>query len=657
MNLQEMMGISIPRSNHWDRRFFEVHANLPKLTPIQINEAKRRLARYATILNLREKGGRSASPLSLRDPPSSSPNHNAGKDWKLPKDQRKWLSYDAQSETLSLIVPYHENDAESKKIVRVFKKVVQGSKLRGGEWIFPIRNHMMAVGVLEAFRPDFALHLRNHDYVIKWQKRERRRRNITNLSADFDPLLKEVYRLIDVHSTTKLKLMDHQKMAVAFIEAGGGRVILADEQGLGKTAPAIFYSKMHNRKTLIVCPSSIKLAVWANELLKWTSQDSIQVYSGKASKTGKEYWDEKGIDIIDQLPKTKKACPKWLIVNFEMLYKLREELAALGYKNIIIDEADRLKNMESRMVIGMFKAASFAESIICLTGTPLKNRPVELFVLLHLLRSSEYPSYWDFVNRYCDPKHDPRGDIYALDVRGSANEHELYDRLQSLMLRRKKTDVLDLPAKKIRIKHVQLFDMKRYNDMKERLLGQLKRREIGELELINELRIETGRQKALEVVNYCMKLKQPAIIFHHHKEVGNLIEEYLPGTVARIDGRTSDLMRARIIADFQMGHYDFLVGSTLSCSAGITLTRAKLCIFAEREWVPADEKQAEDRIHRIGQDQEVKIVYFSAIDTIDNIFEKVIKQKKNVIDSIIEGKVVKREIVKSCIAELKASAT
>jgi len=107
---------------------------------------------------------------------------------------------------------------------------------------------------------------------------------------------------------------------------------------------------------------------------------------------------------------------------------------------------------------------------------------------------------------------------------------------------------------------------------------------------------------------------------------------------------------------FQAGEIDVLVCNTMAAKEGITLTAADTVLFLEREWVPTDEEQAEDRVYRIGQEsQSVSAVYLSVVNSIDEHFDRVVEAKREVVRAVLDGGDVqeRQSLVKELVKRLK----
>ena len=112
-----------------------------------------------------------------------------------------------------------------------------------------------------------------------------------------------------------------------------------------------------------------------------------------------------------------------------------------------------------------------------------------------------------------------------------------------------------------------------------------------------------------------------------------------------------------IVDSLQEGHVDVLVCSTMAAKEGLTLTKADTILFIEREWVPSDEEQAEARVHRIGQESDnVHSIYLSCMNTVDEHFDRVVEQKRQVVKAVLDGGDVeeRKSLVKELVKRMKA---
>lgn len=228
-----------------------------------------------------------------------------------------------------------------------------------------------------------------------------------------------------------------------------GRTLLADDMGLGKTVQALAwaYFQPRLRPVLVVCPAAVKLQ-WQREAVRWLGlpPESVSVVKGT-----------KGAPIPGVLA----------IINYEILKARYEDLRAFRPALLIFDECHALKESgrQRSMFAGLLASFPSVRSVLGLTGTPVMNRPKEVWHQAKVINPAVFPDWWSFAQRYCNPervrtkvKRDKEKKVilgadgepewnYSWDFSGASHTDELDRRLRgSIMIRRKKEDVLpDLP--------------------------------------------------------------------------------------------------------------------------------------------------------------------------------------------------------------------
>ena len=220
-------------------------------------------------------------------------------------------------------------------------------------------------------------------------------------------------------------LFPHQVEGVAFL-LGRRRAVLADDMGLGKTRQSIvaLTEVSPSGPYLVVVPASVKQN-WEREIL--TARPAARVA------------------IVGPTALPRRGFDGWVIVNYDILAKHSDALEAFPWTGIVFDEAHYLKNHTSqRSKLAEALVAAAPDAILhALTGTPLTNRPRDLFPLLQLVGHPMGRSFLSFAKRYCDARHNGYG--WVTD--GASNLEELRVQLHGVMLRRTKDEVLDLPPK------------------------------------------------------------------------------------------------------------------------------------------------------------------------------------------------------------------
>lgn len=393
----------------------------------------------------------------------------------------------------------------------------------------------------------------------------------------------------------------------------GGRSsgLIADEMGLGKTIQAIgIVNQMpHVESVLVVCPASIKVN-WQREIDRWLISPFIQVN----------------------------------IINYDVLHKLDR----LDWDVVILDEAHYIKNAAAAR--SKFCRRLIAPTKILLTGTPVLNRPKELWHMLHILDPQTWPlnSYHAFGIRYCAghrqrvTKHKT---IWNFD--GASNLHELRERLAPYMIRRLKADVLkDLPPKRHQIIELPVDGLNRA--LVARMNEETERFKSRDVETIafNEIaavRHEVGMAKvarALEFLRDALEGGGKIVVFAYHRDViSGLVEGLVEFGAIAITGDTPPRDRQGIVDLFQLENSGcrVLVGQIQAAGVGLTLTAAHHVCFVEGAWDPSSMAQAEDRCHRIGQAHGVLVQHLVLEGSIDVRMARACVKKQNIIDQTTKG--------------------
>ena len=466
---------------------------------------------------------------------------------------------------------------------------------------------------------------------------------------------------LDFPSKNEKQYFPFQKTAIKFIHERES-VLLADEMGLGKTITVIGAINLDEslKKILIVCPLSIK-SVWRKELNGWMVR---KLSIGEATA---DYCPARRYDIF--------------IIHYDIAHKYSEVLRKIQWDLIVLDEAHYIKSRQSqrtKAIVGFYHRSIKkwttepiqARKKILLTGTPIMNRPAELWPLVNYLDKKNFGKYNEFVETYCDT--DPYYLRYDQEPRGYCNREKLNRLLKStVMIRRTKEEVLpELPKKLRTIMEVPVntrlqkeavekmslawgkyekdistlerqckfaFTAKNEQEYANAVQHLTKAYNIAFFEM-SSVRKQIGIQKAPIILGHLEDLlatEQKIVVFAHHHEVMDLIEDHFPGSV-KITGKTPSNERADIVARFQNDpDVRLFIGSIKAAGTGITLNASSTVVFAELDWVPANLDQAEDRLHRIGQSSNVLVHHIVFEGSIDARIAQVVVEKQSIIRSIL----------------------
>lgn len=435
---------------------------------------------------------------------------------------------------------------------------------------------------------------------------------------------------IPLNCPSNLFYYDYQKTAIDFM-LNRNNTLLSEPTGVGKTIEIIgLINNSSTNKVLIICPNTLKLN-WKRELKKWLINSlSISVISAT------EYTES---DIM--------------IINYEILYKYIDSLSK-EWDLVIVDESHKAKNEKTRIYKSLNKIIKKAKKKVFATGTPVLNKPVELWTAIKELCPDLFPNKWFFLQNYCGAIQTHWG----WDFSGASNLEDLQFKLRStIMLRREKSDLLDLPPKIVQIINLSSDGIKDIVDNERSEIEKIKVEYESKLEKLNspflifevlsKIRHKTAIAKApkvLEFVEDILESGEKVVVFAHHKDVLQIIYDYFKEKAVKIDGDTKLEDRQKYIDEFQTNDsIKVFVGSILATGVGITLTAASKVVFAELDWVPANVTQCEDRLYRIGAKDIVNVYHLVVDGTLDVTLAETIVRKQKMVDKVLDKSYIELE--------------
>jgi len=421
------------------------------------------------------------------------------------------------------------------------------------------------------------------------------------------------------------RLYPFQVAGVSYAMKKDGRVLFGDEMGLGKTVQAIAYlntlTKEEAFPAVVVCPSNMKYK-WVDAFNEWSTHSPLK------------------IEVLKKRNPFISGEADVYIVNYDIL---ADKLPSLEgrIKTLILDEAHYVKNPRAKRTKAAFKLSQSVKRVMALTGTPVMNAELyEIYTICKIIRPDVFKSFTKFAEKY------------------ERNQKALNEFLRrTLMVRRLKKDVLQELPDKIRIPMKVEVDMKRIKEVEEEVKEKL--REIKErkgeirptdkevmavlLPLFDKHRLISGIEKVPTVVDLAERIineGNKVVIFAHHREVVNLLEKALKKkeiTTLKIVGGMEDKKKYEVAREFNENEdIKALIASIQATAEGIDLTSASYAIFAQVDWTPAKNLQAEDRVHRIGQTQKVFSYWVIAQNTIDEHIVHKLLEKAKLIDKMVD---------------------
>ena len=467
----------------------------------------------------------------------------------------------------------------------------------------------------------------------------------------------------------KTKPFNHQIDGVRF-GLNKKKFLLCDDQGLGKTKQIIDFVGCLEKtdiinKVLIVCGVNSLKYNWQSEISIHSDEKGWVLGTRFRKTTGKAYEGstKDKLEDLDNLPDCR-----YIITNIETLRAGAEKISKSKYhfpiaeklqelcKNgtisvIAFDECHKSKeptSLQSRAMINVQ-----AKYMVAMSGTPLMNNPLDLYFPMKWL-GYENHSFYQFKQHYCT-----LGGWGGSQVVGYKNLEEIRAMMDNIMLRRLKTEVLDLPEKIRKIEYVDMTPKQNqiYKEVYAGVMIDLQKIKFSNnpLSMMIRLRQATGwtgiisntvqesakMERMIELVQEIVASGQKAIIFSNWESMTEVAKDKLKSyNPAYITGATKADERMKEVERFQNDDKcKVIIGTIGAMGTGLTLTAAQNVIFLDSPWNMALKAQAEDRAHRIGTKGTVNIITLVCKNTIDERIEELVEKKGQIADALVDGKI------------------
>ena len=441
---------------------------------------------------------------------------------------------------------------------------------------------------------------------------------------------KKLNRVIDYSPYNTRPPMEHQKVAIEKLLANN-KYILADDMGLGKTTAAVIASlECGARKVLIVCPASLKIN-WQREITNYTNKKILIVEGRKWGHTFDYYIIN--YDIIKNYHTTDKSEDS---DDYKLLVNTNFDLA-------IVDEAHYISNTTANRTRLLNDVLETIPKVWLLTGTPMTSRPINYFNLLKIVDSPLTLNWQSYVRRYCAGYQFRVGNRKVWNTSGASNLDELRERTKNLVLRRMKTDILDLPEKIITPIFVELKSRMYDEELEEftRISNDKKDSEtisvtLNRLMKVRQLISYEKVPYTCEIIDRCLDQGKKVIVFTNFTMTVDMLQEKYKKNSVILDGRMSKERRQESVDKFQTDpKTKVFISNIVAGGVGITLTEAEVVIMNDLSFVPAHHSQAEDRAYRYGQKNSVLVYYPIFENTIEKVIYNILQKKKGIIDQVM----------------------
>jgi SNF2 family DNA or RNA helicase len=495
-------------------------------------------------------------------------------------------------------------------------------------------------------------------------------------------------------------LFPHQRAGVEFL-ATARRALLADEPGLGKTAQAIRALARLTEQgedvfpALVVCPNTLKKN-WAREFEKWWPGIRVQVIGGTATARRKQF--DSLIDPKEDDPRPHVVVVNWeslrthsrlapygsvalarcpecggmndKVTSGRCEVHLRE-LNKIDFKAVVADEIHRSKDPKAKQTRALWAATGNADIRFALTGTPIANNVVDLWTILHWLSPDEWPSKTRWIDRMVDTMLNAFGGMMVLGVKAHMAD-EFYAGVNPRMRRMLKKVVLPwLPEVTVERRDVEMStkQKKAYVDMRDMMIAELEDGEIlsapsvltQTLRLLQfasayatiEVNETTGEPKAVlsepsckidalmdDISNNDFGDDSIAVSAVSRQLIELLSARLTKAGIAHglITGKQNADERQQAVDDFQSGKTKWILFTAQAGGVGITLTAARRLIRLQRPWSLVDDKQVNDRVHRIGSEIHDNIIITDYVTdgTIEERVRQVLESKADSFEQIVK---------------------
>jgi SWI/SNF-related matrix-associated actin-dependent regulator 1 of chromatin subfamily A len=441
---------------------------------------------------------------------------------------------------------------------------------------------------------------------------------------------KKLDRIIDYTTYSTRPPMEHQKVAIEKLLAND-KFILADDMGLGKTTSAVIAAlESGAKKILIVCPASLKIN-WEREIKNYSDRKTLIVEGRKWGSTFDFYIIN--YDIIKNYHTTDKS-------EDSDDYKL---LVNAGFDLAIVDEAHYISNNTAQRTRLLNDVLDQIKKVWLLTGTPMTSRPINYFNLLKIVDSPLTLNWQSYVRRYCKGFQFKVGNRKVWNTSGASNLDELREQTKSYVLRRMKTDILDLPEKIVTPIFVELSSKMYEEEMDDftRISNDNKDKEtlsvtLNRLMKVRQLISYEKIPYTCELIDRCLEQGKKVIILTNFTMTLDMLHEKYKKNSVTLDGRMSKDRRQEAVDKFQNeDKIKIFIGNIKAAGVGITLTAAEVVIMNDLSFVPADHSQGEDRAYRYGQKNSVLVYYPIFENTIEKVIYNILQKKKGVIDQVM----------------------
>lgn len=487
------------------------------------------------------------------------------------------------------------------------------------------------------------------------------------------------------------KLKEHQKTGVKFLVANK-KCVLADSMGTGKTTTSIIAALAGGYKNILIITTASLKTSWTKDLVLYVPKEDINIVSGSKWTPGSKFtvinydiidnfyevpmepvfdiqviYDKNGkvVETLRTPVMIKDKSTGKLVQKMQKSRKKTDIQKALGesplflenYDCVIIDEAQKLSNNTSirYKTIYDFLRKSNPRAIFLLTGTPLTNRPINLYHILKLIDADITRDYNYFVKRYCGGVELHLKDGRTIIKHGDAtNLDELRERIKDIYIRRLASETGEMVGKSIIRKYYDLTEKQsieydrlwnEYQNAQENAgkYDSDQYRQLVEGMLVRQYLAKEMTKNTIDLAEEYIDSDEKVVIITCFQEEMDILKKHFGKSCVVYNGKMLPKQKDKAQEEFMNNpKVKVFIGQVIACGVGLSLPVSKTIIFNSYDWVAANNKQAEDRIYRLTQTRDVECIYQLFTDSISqDMFDKVIYKE------LIANQTIKSEKEKS----------
>lgn len=420
------------------------------------------------------------------------------------------------------------------------------------------------------------------------------------------------------------------------------RALLADDMGLGKSLQAITVLRRVKQFPAVICVPAFLKYNWIAELNKFAPELSVFICSGQTPN----------------LPKKKFQI---YVINYDILQFWVMEFLKIRAQFLVFDESHFLKNKAAKRTKAALKLSQRTTRVLLMTGTPIENKPVEIFFQISLIDPGIFPNWLKFAKRY----NSCRRTLYGWQMGKAKNTKELNDILLTrCMIRRKKEDVLtELPPIVRQVIPIDIDNWTEYREAESDIIDWIakntdlnvqKAKKVEAQLKLDKLKYISALGKLDQITEWLTEesQNQKLVVFCYHKKILAELNARLKNHIL-FSAEVPTNERQGLVNLFQEDERKRIFLTTMRVGGtGLTLTASHTTVFVQLGWTPSLHDQCEARVHRIGQEADsVNAIYFIARNTVEDKILGLIDGKRSDIRKVIDGEEVQEEEILSNLLE------